>query len=240
MSTDPNDSFYDDAEKAVAPSRVYFGLMELDTFLCKLVKGSGKVLFDPSTDKGPAMHALKFSLIPLASSTFHEPTVRECIAESVEFTSIIRPSFQKIGLALRGIHGRYVQVEMVPTRKYKNAEGEDKQATTFKFVAVFADESACEAAADSFFGQSRSTDSTTMESAGDTSSGGNGHVAAEPIGTNDPRRVTAAKFLAAMLKGQTDLTKISDILSKPIAGVQFGLADPEVLAVPEVAAMIRG
>lgn len=240
MTTDPNDSFYDDAEKAVAPSRVYFGLMELDTFLCKLVKGSGKLLFDPQNDKGPAMHALKFSLIPLASSTFHEPTVRECIAESVEFTSIIRPSFQKIGLALRAIHNRYVQVEMVPTRKYKNAEGEDKQATTFRFLAVFPDEAACELAAASFFGRSDSTESTTTESAAAQSSGGNGHAAPEPIGTNDPRRITAAKFLAAMLKGKSDITEISDILSKPIAGVSFGLADPEVLAVPEVAALIRG
>src|SRR4051812_36836343 len=117
MTTQVDESIYDDAMNAEAPtgSRMAFGSIEVDLWKCILVKGTGKVLFDTTAHGADQKRtAIDLSLIPLQTARNHEAIKRNLIAESKEWTQIMRPSLTALGTDLRGINGRFVQVEYVP------------------------------------------------------------------------------------------------------------------------------
>lgn len=158
MSTEttakPRD-FLEEAWEAKAPPprpKVYFGRMRLDYWDGVLVPGRGKVAFNPHEHREEQkVHVLKLSLDTLPSAPQQYVTEREIIAESADFDKHLRPSLAAIGKRLHELKGAFCQVELVPTRKYRNAAGEDKQATAFVVKAIYPDEAACEAAAGEFF-----------------------------------------------------------------------------------------
>lgn len=231
-------ALYDEAAKAEAPVqvRVNFGVMDVDLYRCVLIRGEGKVLYNPDVhSEDQKRTAVDLTLNPVASARYHDPIKRELIAQSKEWTQIVRPSLQAIGLDLQSLSGRWVQTEMVPTgRTFTNQNGEVKQLTTFKFVAVFPNEAACEAASQAFFAriQSNSAAESPASTSGSASTVGaqNGTASSS---APDASRGVAAKFLPAMFKqANGDVDKFIQLIqANSLTSKFFSLDSPEVIAV---------
>lgn len=147
--------FLEEAWESKAPPprpKVYFGKMRIDYWDGVLVPGKGKVPFNKNEhSEDDKVHVLKLSLDTLPSAPQQFTTEREIIAESPDFDKHLRPSLAAINRRLHELRDAYCQVELVPSRKYKNAAGEEKQATAFVVKAIYPSEAACEAAAAEVF-----------------------------------------------------------------------------------------
>lgn len=223
------DNPYESAMKAeYNPSRTYFGEVNIDTWFCVLVKGQGKIPFDPGIHSADQRcTAIEITIYPLSTRANAKPLKRELIAESREWAQIIKPSLVALNTDLRALNGRWVQVESVPTgQKYQDkATGELRDSTTFKFVALYDSEEACQKAADAFFasrGHADTEHSATQE-AGSSPPNGNG--------ANDKERETAAKFLPALWKASGgDVFKFGQMIaSNQLTSKYFDLQSKEVL-----------
>ena len=190
------DDPFESASNATLAPRTYYGEIQIDTYYCRLVKGEGKVVFDPQAhNRDERRTAIKISLLPLAEQNVQFALERDLIAESREWAGIILPSLKALGIGnVREANGKWAAMQQVPSgRKYRNANGEEKEATTFKFTALFADEAACRAA--------------YMASGGRGSSNGNGHDAADTApaqapasGNNGQALANARPFIAVFAK----------------------------------------
>lgn len=143
---DMNDPFAA-ADNATVQARQYYGKVEFDIWFCALIKGTGKVPYDPAVHKQRAT-AIDILLIPIAEQNVTFEVKRQMIAESREWASIVWPSLKALGIAsTRDANNRWVKLTQVSSgRKYRNSAGEEKESTTFKFLAIYADENACQAA----------------------------------------------------------------------------------------------
>lgn len=132
--------------------RSVFGQINSDVWACALVKGQGKVPFDPVIHGAEERQvAIDIRITPLASAPRNEIIKREMIANSAEWAKTVLPSIKALGRDLAGLENAWVRAELVPTRTYTARDGSQKQATTFKFIEIYADEAACEAAAAALF-----------------------------------------------------------------------------------------
>lgn len=143
---------YDAWELASNPTSGYtnefWGQIKIDAWVCALVKGVGKVPYDPNVHKSAPATALEIEIIPLPEMNVTNPraTQRSLIAGSNEWREIGWPSLTALGIAnLREAVGRWARVEMVPTGDTYEKDGRTKERTTFKFITLFADEAACRA-----------------------------------------------------------------------------------------------
>jgi len=225
QTTDNYDPF-EAAMEAEAPSgpRTVFGEVQVDVWPCVLRKGEGKIPFDPSQHSiDERRTAIDITLIPTRGDYNIE---RHLIAESTEWAKIVKPSLREIGIDLRALNGKFVQAQLVPTgRTYVNAQGETKENTTFKFVAVYPDMESCIDAANEFF-KSRGN-------------GGNGDSQPAPVQTqpvapaqNNRERETALKFVPALWKSAGgDINKLAELLANnPLTKKYFDINSPEVVA----------
>lgn len=154
MATNPPttqtfDDPFDTASKATLTPRSYYGQIQIDAYFCVLQKGIGKVPYDPGQHKAEDRRtAIDISLLPIAEQNITFELRREIIAESREWAGIIWPSLKELGLtSAREANGKWAKMQQVGTgRKYRTKSGEEREATTFKFLALFADENACRAA----------------------------------------------------------------------------------------------
>ncbi len=151
MATNPIqiDDPFETASNVTLRPRDYYGQIQIDAWHCVLVKGQGKVPFDPqqhSVDNRRT--AITISLLPLAEQNIQFDLARDLIAESREWAGIIWPSLKALGLtSAREAQGKWAKMQQVPSgRKYCNTAGEEKEATTFKFLALYPDEATCRAA----------------------------------------------------------------------------------------------
>jgi len=214
---------------------VFWGSLMTDAQFVVLEKGIGRLPFDPAQHPAERrVTAIDLSLLPITEMNLNSPIERNAIAEFGEWIKIILPSLKDLGVELRDLNNKFVKVKMVPTgRKYTNDAGEEREATTFKFLKVFADENEC--VADYLSGEEEAPEpqpepaqaATPVEQPQPTS--GNGH---------DPEKETARKFLEVLVdnavNGQTDLKVILDTLqgsldSTPFVGKYFAANTPEVL-----------
>jgi hypothetical protein len=182
------------ADAATSRARHYFGYVQVDAWHAVLVKGTphGKVVFDPQQHSADQrVTALVITLTPLPRAGRDEYTIsRELIAESADWTRIIKPSLDKLGTGLKAIHGKYAQIELVDCGGYVNKAGESKTRTMPRFLAIYPDEVTCQAACDDFY-------------AGARSGGQEQQAAAAPqqaAPANDAERTTAARFLPALYR----------------------------------------
>jgi hypothetical protein len=187
------------------PEQTYdlFGKVEISAWACALVKGTGKVPHDP------AVHPKRFTAVdiyiePLPEIDVKYPKTLEdhLIAEFTEWAKITLPSIKALGFDnVRDINGKYVRVARVPNgKKYErkdtngNPTGEMRDETTFKFVALFADEDACRAAWVAAGG---------TPSNGSNGNGSNGHNVPLQAGTEDAEKATAYQFLKVIVGNAT-------------------------------------
>lgn len=137
------------AAEAKAPPSFTYGQIAIDTWPCVLVKGAGKVPFNELEHSEDARRTvLEISVMPLAASHSRFTPERSVIAESPEWYRTIWPSLKVLGLNNpKDAVDKWCKMEQVSTgRKYRNAAGEEREATTFKFLALYDSEAACEAA----------------------------------------------------------------------------------------------
>ncbi|MEN6301725.1 MAG: hypothetical protein ABFD96_03330 [Armatimonadia bacterium] len=137
------------ASNATLAPRSYYGQIQIDAYFCVLAKGVGKVPYDANQHRiDERRTAIDIDLMPLPEQNVQYPLRREAIAESREWAGVIWPSLKALGLtSVRQAHGAWVKMQQVPSgRKYHNRQGEEKEATTFKFLALYPDEAACRAA----------------------------------------------------------------------------------------------
>jgi hypothetical protein len=133
-------------------SQEFWGKMTIDAKLVCLVKGIGKVDYvpgslNPDGSEPKPVTAVKMTLSALPEMNLQYPDlIREPIAQGWgEWGEITLPSIRDCGITqLTDLNGKWVKLELAPTgRKYTNQAGEQKDATCFKLVQVFADEATC-------------------------------------------------------------------------------------------------
>lgn len=173
-----------------------FGRVEINAWAGALVKGQGRIPFDPSNPDHKRLTMIDVFIQPLPEIDVKYPKTLEChwIAEFPEWAKITLPSIKALGVDnVREINGKYARVARVPSgKKYPakdaqgNLTGEMKDETTFKFVAFFADEDSCRAA--------------YVAAGGQASSNGNGHNTSEPVNADDAEKQTALAFLKVVVQ----------------------------------------
>ncbi|HFC08429.1 MAG TPA: hypothetical protein ENJ54_01040 [Chloroflexi bacterium] len=233
QATVVNDPF-EAASKAAPLPAEYYGQVEVDAWFCVLEKGQGRVPYDPqqhSVDKRRT--AIDMAIIPLAASGMNYPLERKMLAESKEWRNIVWQSLKALGFnSLREVNGAWVKVKLVPTgRKYTNSAGEEKEATTFKFLAVYDSEEECEAAC---LGTAGEDDEPTPTAAPQASS-----EQPQPQ-ANNGERATALQFAQiivqqALAAFPNDLnaakTRVTQEFAKmPIVSKYFTVDSPEIAA----------
>lgn len=201
--------------------RTYFGQVQSQAYYAALVKGVGKVPFDPtqhSADK--RVTAIEISLMPLAGGPVDNPIDRELIAESNDWAKTVKPSLLTLSTDLRGINGKWAQVQLIPVGTYvKKGTGEEKVRTMFRFVALYQTEDECRAASDAFFHTSDAQAPT---------------VAPAPVANGaNAERAAAAKFLPALWAASgRDVSKFATLIAGQSALARhFDISSPEVAAV---------
>lgn len=131
------------ADNATLAPREYFGQVLIDTWFCALVKGVGKVPFDPQ-QHAKKFTAIKIDVIPLVEMNVNNPISREMIAESKEWVNFTLASLRALNVKTAEIKNKYARITFIPTGEtYENQSGEKKEKTALKFVMVYPDEAAC-------------------------------------------------------------------------------------------------
>jgi hypothetical protein len=149
-----------DPAAATSSDRTYFGPVDIvDVWACVLEKGIGKRPFDSTRDSIDQRRiAIKLSLSPLRGEF---DVKQETINTEKVWKNYTLPSLQKLGLDLRTLKGKYVQVKRVPTGDFfVGKDGERKDRTALVFVDVYPDRDACQRAADEFWEKRKSADAS--------------------------------------------------------------------------------
>jgi hypothetical protein len=209
--------------------RTFFGQVQTDVWPCALVKGQGKVPFDPSQHSPDERRiAIDIRLAAWNGKGVVFQVERGMIAESREWARIVKPSLQAIGQNLRGLNSTWVRADLVPTGdSYKNSQGEVKERTTFKFLATYATEAECHQAMEAFYAQHHTGQPAAAENDAAPTPPTNGNGA-----TADGDKATALKFLPALWRScGGDIAKFERLLAgTPMVARHFQINSPEVLA----------
>lgn len=211
----------DPFERAMTDEPSYFGgKVSVDAWECVLMKGQGKVPFDPQNHKGMRTSTvIEFTVEPLDPT--RQLVQRDMLNWTPDFKSVVRPSLEiiaeKVGQIrgkqpgqfnpLREINGLFVVGEFVP--RPDNDPGETW--TTLKFMDVFQTEPECQTAYDVLM---------EREPAPVTA----------PVSVNDPQRVAMAAFLPALwnqAQKQEDAF-LQLIQANPMLASHFDINSPEV------------
>ena len=206
----------------------YFGSIKIDSYFAVLVKGAGKVPFDPaqhSADK--RVTAIEMQMFPLAEMNIAWDVKRNCIAESREWAGTVLPSIKALGLTPREINNRWVHIVRKETgRTYTGSDGSSRPETTFEFVEAFANEAECRAAYQAYSAGAGSAPVAQPATA----------TASAPA--NGKEKETAFKFLKVIVenaaRGQSDLGVISatvgaNIANMPMVAKYFTASSPETM-----------
>jgi hypothetical protein len=210
------DPFQDAQEaKPSAGNGEYYGQVECKVYPCVLVKGVGKMPFDPNTNKESERRtAVDIFILPPAELNLNFSLERRMVAQSNEWAKIVWPSLKDLGLLdLRQLNGKYCKVTMQGTGRKYEKEGEQKEATTFKFLALYPTEPEMLAAMHN----------------------GNGtQPAAAQAPAVDKNREVALKFLPTMIKqwcakGLDPEAVRAGLAGNPLLAKYFTVESPEVV-----------
>ena len=147
---------------------------------------------------------------------------RKMIAESREWAGIVWPSLKALGItSAKDAKGRWCKMIQASTgRKYRNNAGEEREASTFKFLAIYSDEAACRAA---FYAETPATPDETADQVGPIPGFEDGTTA--PV--QDKERETATRFLEVIIKQHSGNKAAvwSQVQSIPMISKFYGEAD---------------
>lgn len=224
--TQPTNDPLEAAQNAQLRPAEFWGEVSLATWFAVLVKGTGKVAFDPQQHAiEKRVTAIDINIYCLPEQNFNKPITRGVIAESREWAGTILPSIKALGVTLKDLSGKFAHVVAVPTGgKYTNNAGEQKDQTTLKFVAVFNTEAECRAAYLAAGGKDRRGGAATSDVEQVTEAApANGAVA-------NPEKETAKAFLPALAKqAKGDVTRMGQLIAQmPLINKFFTVNSPEV------------
>jgi len=230
MSYQPATNPWDTVNNPPEPTREVSGAVTINAWWCMLVPGVGKQPYDektvdPKTGNAPRRYtAIDLTIEPLVESGMTFPVQRTMLAEFGEWKETTLPSLRDIGvLDASVLNGKYAKIELVPTgRKYTNSQGEEKEASAVKFVAVYDTREACLAAMN-----------------GDNPASPTPIVSPVPSNGNSGEKDTALKFAKAfvanaMHQAGGDLDKARGILApmmanQPVISKHYTVDSPEIL-----------
>jgi hypothetical protein len=214
-----------------------YGLIEFDIWFCALVKGAGKVPYDPELHKDlKRFVAVNVAIQPVAShGAMRFPIERSFIAEFRKdgWLAVTLPSIQALGIEKHELreklNGKYVKVEMVKTgERFTGNDGTEKEKTAPRILAVYQSEEEALNAAQSELTQPHATAVDDIPTGLPT----NGHSA---NGGSDAERATALSFLPAFLSqcrngDAMDMGKVREVIkSQPLLAKYFTETSPEVI-----------
>jgi hypothetical protein len=130
-------------EPVVQPAYEIWGQAFVAVWKAALVKGEGKVPFDPTNKLHKNMvYAIDLSIVPITEQNAKH-VERSLIQNSKEW-EMIQKSIKDLGAAPSEIDQKYVRIAFEPTGEtYNNANGETKNKTFIKFLKVFKNEQEC-------------------------------------------------------------------------------------------------
>ena len=204
------------------PTYTVFGEVDLNISYVVLQKGIGKVAFVPTQHQQDERRvSIEITIIPVIPG--RQNVQRDMLSQSREWANIVNQSIKAFGPNWNAqmLKGRYVEAQLVPSgRKYRTADGDERDATTVKFVRFFNGEDDCAAAAVARRGGS---------SNGATSAAAVTPAAETPVNAHE--RATVAQFLGPLWKScNGDADKFGALLKNPPFATYFTLTSPEVLA----------
>lgn len=128
-------------EPVVQPAYEIWGQAFVAVWKAALVKGEGKVPFDPTIHKS-MVYAIDLSIVPIMEQNAKH-VERSLIQNSKEW-EMIQKSIKDLGVTPSEIDQKYVRIAFEPTGEtYNNANGETKNKTFIKFLKVFKNEQEC-------------------------------------------------------------------------------------------------
>ena len=215
----------------------YYGEASINAWWCMLVPGQGKQPYDertldPKTGEAPRRYtAIDLMVNPLTECNLRFDLKRTMLAEFGEWKDVTWPSLKVLGVMnAQEISGKFAQVEMVPTgRKYTSNNGEEKEATAAKFVALYPSRDACLAAWEGHNGHSNGHSMPAPAAA----------PAATPTnGNGDKDRATALTFATVYVRnavraagGDLDKTRAAlgpQLAQQTLIAKYFTVDSPEI------------
>lgn len=147
-----DDPFAVAQETAERPAEFY-GELSVECWFCALVKGQGKVPFDAAIHDRRST-AIDLVVMPLSDHNITNAFERSTLDWARDWTRITWPSLKALGItSLRDVSsGRWCKFTWAPTgEKYRakdqnGNEGEERERTGFKFLALYKSEAECRAA----------------------------------------------------------------------------------------------
>jgi len=128
-------------EPVVQPAYEIWGQAFVAVWKAALVKGKGKVPFDPTVHTS-MVYSIDLSIVPITEQNAKH-VERSLIQNSKEW-EMIQKSIKDLGAAPSEIDQKYVRIAFEPTGKtYTNTNGDTKNETFVKFLKVFKSEAEC-------------------------------------------------------------------------------------------------
>lgn len=130
-------------EPIVQPAFELWGQAFASVWKAALVKGVGKVPFDPNNkDHKNAVYAIDISVVPILEQNA-KLAERHLIQTSKEW-ELTQKSIKDLGVAPSEIDQKYVKISYEETGDtFTNSNGDTKNKTFLKFAKVFKDEAEC-------------------------------------------------------------------------------------------------
>jgi hypothetical protein len=214
---------FDAATNPELPSYDTFGEISIDAWFCVMKKGEQRRAWVDGSDAiADRNTAIDIIIHPLDEMNQKYQQERSLIANSNSWAKFTWPSLQKLGIAnVREAKNKFCKVKMVPTgRKYTGKNGDQREETTFEFLALYNSKQDCQAAYAA------------------TRRGEAGQPATTTVLPVDPEKQNAYKFAAAIVKNiskeTTDFNELTVRIAEKIAGMpvvakHFTIDSPEVV-----------
>ena len=211
-------------------------VVTVDAWHCRLVKGQGKVVWDPSADSiDQRRTAIKIGVEITPKDSGRYTVEREVLDTSPEWIKHTLPSLRKLELDLRTLKGRWVQIKSRPTgQTYTNSAGEVKERSAIVFIEVYPDRETAQAAADAFFsrGQASKEPATDQQpQAAQPSPSADAQTVATQPATDNAERLFAKQALPLLWQasGEQRETFLDMIKANPQVAKYFNETSDEVV-----------
>lgn len=224
------------AMNATAPAQTLYGEILLDVWFCALVRGQGKVPFDPNQHMSfQRRTAVNISLTPLAETGLSYTIDRALIAEMPNdgWMRVTLPSLKALGMTdLAALSGKYVRAEMTDYGTYTKRDGTPGKLSAPHIHAVYDTREQCLAAYEAEM--TGGAPAPAMPSVN-----GNGHAPAAPVApvaNSDAERQAALAFLPAivrmcMTEKGVDLNRLkAQIEGNELMRKHVSMTSPELMA----------
>lgn len=231
ISHDP----FEVAVQAAEQGKYFYGTMQVSANFVTLRKGEGKKSFVEGVDELKDRRTdIGLVLIPIDEMGMTRLVERTVIAESAEWRRIVWPSLHDgCGLkSLKELDGKFVKIELAKNGRSWNdkTSGEMKEGTTFKFLAIYADQAACVASFYADGNQARSNDDGNPQEVAAASIDMDTPTTPAPA-ADDSGRAAALEFLPIFVKqANGNVEALAQTLkATPFVAKYFDINSPEVV-----------